>query len=788
MKISRRGVLAGAAAGGGLAIAYVLLPQRFDAPLAPAEGEVGFNAWLKIATDGVITVAVPQCEMGQGVTTLIPQIVAMELGADWRQIAVEPAPPAGAYPNTALASHWAELWMVGGADIASDPDSLLARRFAERTRFTATAAGTTLAAYETPAREAAATARAMLIEEAAARWKVAPEQCRTADGFVVAGEKRLRFAELAEGAARRDPPDVPPLRSEPPAEPPTGAGSTAETAFPRLDLPAKVDGSFLFAGDIRLPGMAFVAIRHGPVGRSRLKRYDKAAGAKVRGLLGIVEGNRWLAAAGESWWAADKALDAMAPIFTIANPLDSESIDSALADGLAKGAATRIAQVGDSDVIAGKPTITRRYDIAPAVHAPIETATATAWLKDGKLTLWIASQAPERARVAAARAIGIGVENVILVPMAAGGSFDARLDHSHAIEAAVIARELDRPVQLTWSRWQELLRSPPRAPAVAEMSARLGRDGSVVSIKAKVAVPPFMREQGARMLDNRTSWAAREETAGKADPLALSGAVPAYAIPNLAVDQVPVGIDLPVARMRGGGDALSAFFTECFIDEIAERLGREKLSYRIAMLGQDLRMVEVLQRAARLAEWDGGEVASGQGLACHRMTLGERSGRIACIAQANPGEGGVRVTRLSAAVDIGRIVNRDLARQQIEGGLIYGMSLALGSAIGFAKGFPDKNRLAALDLPKLADSPEIAIDFVTSDAAPFDPGELGTVIAGPAIANALSSATGTRLRSLPLDLHVGRKPAPQTPPPASSEQPDSTPSPEVSETPSDMPS
>ena len=301
-------------------------------------------------------------------------------------------------------------------------------------------------------------------------------------------------------------------------------------------------------------------------------------------------------------------------------------------------------------------------------------------------------------------------------------------------------------------------------------------------------MPPFMREQGARMFDNRTTWAAREETAGKPDPLALSGAVPAYAIPNLAVDHVPVGIDLPVARMRGGGDALSAFFTECFVDELAEKLGREKLSYRIAMLGQDLRMVEVLQRVARLAEWDGGEVASGQGLACHRMTLGERSGRIACVAQASPGEGGLRVTRLSAAVDIGRIVNRDLARQQIEGGLIYGLSLALGSAMGLAKGFPDKNRLAALDLPKLVDSPEIAIDFVTSDAEPFDPGELGVAIAPPAIANALSSAIGSRLRSLPLDLHLARKPAPEASPPATSAQPDASPSPEASETPSEMPS
>ena len=756
MRISRRGVLAGAAAGGGLAIAFVLMPQRFGAPLAPTEGEAGFNAWLKIAADGVVTVAMPQCEMGQGVTTLLPQIVAMELGADWRQIAVEPAPPTGAYPNVPLAAHWAQLWLAGGADIAGSEDSLLARRFAERTRFNATAAGTTLAAYEGPAREAAATARAMLIAEAAARWGVSPEECRATDGFVLAGKRRLRFPELAEGAARRDPPDIAPLNSEPPAEPPRGAGTTAETAFPRVDLPAKVDGSFLFAGDVRLPGMVHVAIRHGPADRARLKRYDAAAAANVRGLVGIVEGNRWLAAAGETWWAAEKALQAMKPVFVTGAPVDSDGIARALSEGLEEGAAERVVLVGAGEVLDGEPTLARRYDIAPAVHAPLETASATAWLDDGKLTLWMASQAPERARVAAARALGIGVENVVLVPMAAGGSFDARLDHTHAIEAAVIARELGRPVQLVWSRWQEMVASPPRAPAAAELSARLGRDGSIIALTSRIAIPPFMREQGARLFENRTTWAARENTRGESDPLAVSGAIPPYAIPNLAIDHVPVAIGLPVARMRGGGDAITAFFTECFIDELAEALGREKLSYRIAMLGQDLRMVEVLQRAARLAEWSGGEIASGQGLACHRMQLGNRTGRIACVAQASRGEGGVRVTRLSVAAHIGRIVNRDLARQQIEGGLVYGMSLALGSAIGFRRGLPTASRLASLNLPTLADCPEIAIDFVGSSADPFDPGELGTVVAAPAIANALASATGQRSRRLPLDAASGQ--------------------------------
>lgn len=746
LRVSRRGVLVGAAVGGGLLVAWGLIPRTYPTPLQAGPGEQAFGAWLKIARDGVVTVAVPQLEMGQGVTTLLPQIVAMELGADWRQVAVEPAPVSGAYANVPLARQWAPLWMPVWPALADD--DLLAQRFAQASRFTATAAGTTLAAYEMECRNAAASARAVLAMAAADRWDATWEECAAADGFVTLGEKRLSFAELAEDAAGYDPPDPPPLRTEAPRERPLAGEAQQETAFPRLDAPAKVDGTFLFAGDVRLPDMVYAAIRHGPLPKAELSDYEPA---RTPGMVRLVEGKRWLAAVATNWWAAEQALDAMAPRFRVTGPLDGDRIDAALEEALTGGEAVRLLTRGEGDSAMGEPSLTLRYEVGPAVHATLETASATARLADGRLELWLASQAPERARVAAAEALGLSLDDVVLYPMPAGGSFDRRLEHDHAIEVALLAREVSpRPVQLVWSRWQEMLAGRPRTPAKALLSARVAGEGSIAAWRARIAMPATAREWGARLFDNRTPWAAVTEAADKADPLALEGAMPPYAIADAAVDHVPTTIRLPTGRMRAGADAIAAFFTESFIDELAHRYRREPLSYRVAMLGDDPRMVACLQSVARLAQWDAGQDQSGQGLACHRMGDFDRGGRIACIATARAAEGGVRVSRLTATVDIGRIVNIELARQQVEGGLVFGLSLAVGAATGYFDGLPTSQRLGELALPRLVDCPEIVVEFIDSESEPFDPGELGATVVAPAIANALFSATGLRFRRLPL--------------------------------------
>lgn len=752
MAITRRGVLAGAAAGGGLLVAWWLLPREYRTPLVATGDEHVFGAWLKIATDGVVTVAVPQLEMGQGITTLLPQIVAYELGADWRQIAVEPAPVSGAYGNVPLAKKWMALWDPMLAGVSSATDDLMALRFAGSHRFNATAAGTSLEAYEMPCREAAAVARAMLAQEAASRWGVGWEECEVEGGFVTHGGKRATFGDLAEAAAEWTPPDPPPLRPEPPREKPLPAESEAAPAFPRLDLPSKVDGSYRFAGDVRLPGMVFASIRHGPADGSELTGFNKDAAIGIRGLVGVIESKRWIAAAADTWWSADQALAAMKPKFVAPTPVNSSDIAARMDTVLTGGEAFPIAETGFGGEALTRVDMARRYEVEPAYAAPVETACAAARYADGRLDLWIATQAPEQARIAAARAIGISTEDVALYPMPAGGSFDARLEHDHAIEIALIAKELGRPVQLTWPRRSELIRSRPRAPAWLLLGAQLSRSnpGAIEALRLRIATPPAAREFGKRLFGNLSSMAAIRETSGEPDPLACEGAVPPYQVPALLVEHIPVEIGLPVGRVRGNSHGPTIFAIESFLDEIAAKNKLEPLSFRMTMLGGDVRLAACLQRAAQLAGWDGGVNQSGQGLACARIGEGPEAARIACVATARQGEGGVRVTRLSAAVDIGRIVNHDIAKQQIEGGLVFGIGIALGNPVKLRGGIPEVLDYEALGLPTLGDCPEMRIEFIPSEAPPADPGELGAVVAPPAIANALFSATGLRLRRLPL--------------------------------------
>ncbi len=746
MKITRRSLFIGAGASGALLLGWVLTPRSFAPPLAAGRDEVAFDAWLKIGKDGVVTVAVPQLEMGQGVSTLLPQIIAAELGADWRQVAVEPAPISGAYPNTVLAARWSRLWMPVFSGFAAAPDSLLAKRFAQSEEFTVTADGTALAAYEMPARIAAASARALLAMAAATRWDVAWEECEAQGGFILHGKKRLSFGDLAEEAAGYEPPDPAAVRVLPLSERPSAYPTGSTPAYPRLDLPAKVDGSYGFAGDIRLPDMVFAAIRHGPIGDTELADFDAGAAKGVQGFIALVRSKRWLAAVAQDWWGAERALGQAAPRFRAKQRADSGMIERLLSEAVHRGDAVRMAEIGEPDaVVAGKSLLARHYSVAPALHATLETASATARFSDGKLELWLASQAPAAARRAAAQAVGLNPRDVVLYPMPAGGSFDRRLEHEHAVEVAVIAKQIGKPVQLVWSRWQEHLAGLPRTPVAAVMAARMTPDGSVTGWKARLALPASAAEFGDRLF----GASSPQEALGaqdQGDPLAMEGAVPPYTISNLAVDHVPVAIPLPTGRMRGNSHGYTCFFTESFVDELAHEAGREPLSFRMAMLGQDLRLANCLQRAATLASWDGGVDGSGQGLACH--VIG--AGRIAVVATARRDETGLRVDKLTAVVDIGRIVNVDIARQQIEGGLVFGLGIAIGSSTAYAAGLPLTVRLGMLGLPLLADCPEIEVEFIESTAEPADPGELGMAAAAPAIANALFSATGLRLRRLPL--------------------------------------
>ncbi len=751
MHVTRRGVILGVGAASGLVVAWALTPRTYAPPIMAGKGESVFGAWLKVGSDGIVTVAVPQLEMGQGITTLIPQIVAEELGADWRQIAVEPAPLSGAYANAALAAWWSPLWLPLAPGLADSPGSLLARRFAQSEDFTATADGMSLVAYELPARIAAANARVMLAQAAAKRWGVAWEECAAQGGFIVHDQRRLSFGELAEAAAELSPPDTPVLRPEPARERVIDQPEGAQLRFPRLDLPSKVDGSMQFAGDVRLPGMVYAAIRNAPLADGELAGFDTGTAKGIRGLIKLVSGKRWLAAVATDWWAAERALSHIAPRFSATNRTESARIDGLLEAALRAGTAQEVARLGDPDTMFAGPRFDHiaRYRVAPALHATLETASATARWRGGKLELWVASQVPDRVRRNVALATGLDARDVTLFPMPAGGSFDRRIECEHAVQAALIARDLGKPVQLVWSRWQEHLAGLPRPPASAVLAARVGQDGSLAALKTRIAAPSAARELAARVFSGEDARSAAA-TQDQADPFAIEGAVPPYAVPHLLVEHVPVAIGLPTGRMRGNAHGFTCFFTESFIDELAHRSGREPLSYRMAMLGGDIKLAQCLQKAASLASWNGATSGTGQGLACHAMHRLDAAGRIALIASARREAGGITVDKLTAVVDIGRIVNVDIARQQIEGGLVFGLGLATGCTTAYADGLPLTGRLGSLGLPLLANCPLIDVEFIDSDAAPFDPGELGVAVVAPAVANAVFSASGVRLRSLPL--------------------------------------
>ncbi len=743
--ISRRKLLIGGGLGAGLLVAWSLWPRQYQPNLVAAQGEHLFGPWLKIAEDGKVIIAIPQSESGQGVYTALAQIVAGELGADWRSVAVQPVSASPLFANELLAREWAPAFLptnMSTQNAGSFANAVIGE-IAERDNFVATGGSTSVRQFELPCREAGAAARVLLCQAAAARWDTEWEECRTNKGFVVFGKKRLAFAELVVEAAQLTPPDPIPLNPSP-------KNRLSGNNAPRLDLSAKVDGSASFAGDIRLPDMLYASIRGGPIGNTTVKSANTKAASKIRGVINIVKTDNWIAAVATNWWAANSALDVMETVFSTKGKLaDSGEMAEALSKAVASGSGTRLASAGDVDAAEASEAGTRvykaDYTVAAAVHAPIETRSATAAFKNGRLQLWISSQAPETARLAAANAIGIDANDVVLYPVFAGGSFDRNFDSLIAAQVAVIAKQIERPVQLIWSRPEDFIRDHVRSPALGRMSGALDRDGRIAGLAVRIASASTMRELANR-IGGESIEDARASAAGEFDIFAVDGAVPPYAIPNYSIDHFPVSLPIPTGPWRGLANSHNCFFVECFVDELAHKAGVEPLSFRMQMLVGQTRLARCLTGVAAFAGWDGGVEGSGKGIACHSM----RGSHIAVVASARTGERGVRVDKISAMVDCGRLINPDLAKQQIEGGIVFGLAQALGSSTGFENGLPTARRLRDIDLPQLADVPEITVEFISSNEAPGGVTELGVPAVAPAIANALFSAAGVRLRELPL--------------------------------------
>lgn len=737
--LDRRSLLIGGGLGAGLLIAWGVWPRQYQPNLAVARNERLFNAFLKIDTVGQIIVVVPQLEMGQGDTTVLPQILADELGADWRTLAVQWAPVNPLYANTQLASQWmAGDWtrLAGGAG-----DWAL-REYARRNAMMLTGNGTAAQMFTAAYREAGAAARVLLCKAAAARWGVEWESCDIENGLVTDGRQKLRIGELADDAVNFALPEYLPERQG-------RENRLIGRNVPRLDMPSKIDGSYNYAADIRLPGMVYASIRQGPVGARELLRWNEKGAQAVPGFLRLVRQPGWVAAIAQNWWAANRALDALDPAFAVADPqLSSQSVGKALEAALKGDGGNRLIDIGDVDeAFEDNALIHAEFSVAPALHLAIEPPCATAHVTEERAEVWCATQAQNFCRAAVARALGRAETDVVIHPVGAGGSFDRRYEHDVAVQAALVARELGKPVQLQWSRLEEVIRDRPRPPARARLSARLSRSGMVEGWRARIAAPSAQAETWERIAHHRDEGAAMA-AAGSQSLLAVSGASPPYAIPNIAVEHVGTAIGLPTGAWRGNSDSYTAFFTECFIDELAHQARMEPMSFRIQMMGGNARLAHCLTTAAAQGGWQGGVAGSGQGIACHMMD----GSFIAVLAEVGLEKGRLMVNRIVCAADCGDQPHPDIARQQIEGGLIFGLAAAMGGDARYKAAMPTRALMGRMGLPRLADIGEVSLDLIGSDKAAGGVGQIGVPAIAPAVANALFTITGTRYRTLPLAL------------------------------------
>jgi isoquinoline 1-oxidoreductase beta subunit len=729
--INRRTLLIAAGAGAGLVVGWAVWPRRAGIEWAAGKGETVINAFLKIGTDGRVTVAVPQAEMGQGVWSGLAQLAADELGADWRTVSVEPAPLGPEYANhAAVAGQTAEL--PGGIrGIAAWAGNTIV----EFLEFQITGGSTSVVGFEMPLRNAGAAAREMLCRAAARRWDVDWQECDTRGGFVVHQAKRLRFAEIVDDVRASDTPSTPTLRTTP---------LLRGKPLLRIDIPSKTDGSARFGIDVRLPGMAYAAIEQGPIGATRKSIDSRALPAGAR----LVEGPDFVAVVANGWFAAKSALETLKIEYTMPDNPPGPWLEAATKAALdSDGDAVR--EEGDVAAAAGPGAITADYTLPFLAHACMEPMTATARLADGKCEVWVPTQSATLSTWAVAKALGIDDDDVTIYPTLLGGGFGRKVETDAAVQAAIIARAAGKPVQLIWSREEDFGHDMYR-PAVAARFRGVATPAGITAWDAHVAVP-----------DVNAHFAARNVPIAGGKPKTGAGAIEGsvelpYAIPNIRVAHSLAECNVPLGYWRSVGHSFSGFIVESFMDELAHAAGADPGAFRLALLKDKPRHAAVLRAALKAGGplgmvnpgvSPGGSPGIGRGVA-----LVESFGSIvAQVAEVELVAGGPpRVREVWAAVDCGRVVNPDTVRAQIEGGIIFGLTAALHGRTTFADGRAQQQNFDGYPLLTLADSPAISVTIIASDADPGGIGEPGTPPIAPAVANAIYAAGGGRRRDLPL--------------------------------------
>jgi isoquinoline 1-oxidoreductase beta subunit len=702
----RRFLQVGAAAGGGLLLSLNLpLPGVADA--AGAEGSA-LNAFIRIEGDGKIVLTMPYVEMGQGTYTAIPMLIAEELEVALTQVSVEHAPPNGKlYGNP----------VFGGLQ--------------------ATGGSTSIRAAWQPLREAGAVARAMLVAAAAKQWNVDPASCRAENGEVLhpASNRRIGYGAVAAVAAALPVPPSPPLKG--PAE-----FKLIGTPAKRLDTPAKVNGTAVFGMDVRLPGMTIATLAQSPVFGGRVKSLDDAAAKAVKGVRQIVRLDDAVAVVADHYAAAKKGLAALAiewddgPHAKLSTEAVARELEQAT---LQSGSVAQ--NIGDVDkAMAGAAKkIEAIYQVPFLAHATMEPMNCTVHVRKDGCEVWVGSQVIERAQEAAAKVTGLPQDKVIVHNHLIGGGFGRRLEIDGVTRAVEIAKQVDGPVKIVWSREEDIQHDMYRPYFFDRMSAALDGKGMPLAWRHRFAGSSVL----ARWLPPTFQNGLDFDT--------IDGAIDlVYALPNLRVEYLrvePPGI--PTAFWRSVGPSHNVFVGESFIDELAAAAGQDAVAYRRALLDKSPRAKAVLELAAEKAGW--GQPLpdrAGRG-ASVQSVFGTYMAHVAEVEVAK--SGAVRVRRVVCAVDCGIAVNPDTVRAQIEGAVMFGVTAALYGEITLKDGRVEQSNFDTYQMLRIDEAPAVEVHIVASAEAPGGMGEPGTSAIMPAVANAVFAATGKRLRKLPID-------------------------------------
>lgn len=723
---SRRGFLIGTGAAIGLVVGYALWPRQWPNAWSATEGETLLGPWVKIGPDGRVTVPVPQAEMGQGVLSGFAQIVADELGAAWRMMGVEPAPWHPVYANVGMAHLGAE----GLPPMLRGIGARVGEEAIRRLNMHLTGGSTSVKAFHDQLREAAAEARQRLVLAAAKEWGVSADDVDTAENFVIYKANRMAFADAVKL--------VDPEADAPRAElRPEGSRRLAGKQLPRIDLPPKVDGSARFGADVRVPGMVFAAIRHGPVGGAKLVSASAPKGVT------LVKGPSWVAAIGPTSWHAARALDQVEASFSVEGRKAGPWIADELAKATAGTGGEVVGEDGDVEPRLGAAPVTAEYSLPFLAHAAMEPMTATARVADGQAEVWGPTQSLTLAHHQVADALGIETDAVAIHPTLIGGSFGRKSEADAMVEAALIAKAVGKPVQLLWSREEDMGAGCYRPPVHARMRGAVTPERGIAAWDARVAVPDASNSFMKRAMP---SFASDEASASGRAMEGLER-IP-YATDAFRAVHIPLEQPVPLGFWRSVGHSFSGFVVESFVDELAAAAGADPLNFRLDLLKDKPRHAAVLKAAAEAGRWgDASPKGFARGIAVH-----ESFGSIAAmVVEAGIVDGQVRILEVATALDCGRAIAPDSVRAQLEGAAIMGLSAAIGEAVTFEEGEAQERNFHMYPVMKMADSPvRLATVIVTSGGPLGGVGEPGLPCAAPALANALAKATGKRARSLPL--------------------------------------